>query len=143
MQTIGPLNVCDDEGLAACGGRRETVLCDGPCRNTFKFSTEQRVIGQQRPDGVVASDRRGRSLFAELHDHIGFAAQWQGVWEPFWQQCLATEAGMSTTSDVAPDKSVPHDLRPGGPHWNKIYLVARSSVALPARLVWAGMCPAV
>ena len=105
------LSLRDDEALSECG-RPVTVLCDGPDGNTF--STEQRDICHQRPDDLVISDRRGRSLFTELHDHIGFAVQWRGVWEPLCRQRLATEAGASTTPDVVPDKSVAHGIRPDG-----------------------------
>ena len=56
----------------------------------MRFRIEQMDSCQQRPDDLVISDRCGRSLFTELHDHIGFAAQLQRVWEPLcqrvWQQ---------------------------------------------------------
>ena len=79
------LSVCDGEELSETN-RMAAVLCDSPHGNTF--GTEQRFIPEQCLDALDNGKQRGMPLFTTMHDHVGFAAQWQGAWEPLPRHLL-------------------------------------------------------
>ena len=97
----------DDRAVSADTGIAIDSSVSNACRGTADGPQEHtyQAVRSQPAESSLAETRelqtaRGMVLFTELHDKVGFAAVWRGVWEPLRERSFFAEVTRSSIENA-------------------------------------------